>query len=157
MNLLPPCDNLQIRKHNRQAAQQTCGKRRPSHVTGQNVKDWWVKKEKWRKKCTPALEEGHIENRCKGVHGFEKERLEDEPLFKFFRCFRKFWGKGEKPHQVQSTPPPSHGTRLTVSILLVYLVLSDLFIFCLQLHICFTLSTYLKAVPSSVSHTAIAP
>ena len=45
---------------------------------------------------TPALEEGHIENRCKGVHGFEKERLEDQPLFKLFLCLRELCWKGSQ-------------------------------------------------------------
>lgn len=45
-------------------------------------------------KHTPALEEGHVENGCKGVHGFEKERFEDQPLFKLFLGLGKFCERG---------------------------------------------------------------
>lgn len=38
---------------------------------------------------TPSLEEGHIKNGGKGVHGFEKERLNNQPLFKLLCCLWK--------------------------------------------------------------------
>lgn len=38
----------------------------------------------------PSLEESHIENGGKGVHGFEKERLNNQSLFKLLCCLWKF-------------------------------------------------------------------
>lgn len=46
-----------------------------------------------KKGHTPALEEGHIENRCKGVHWLEEERFKDQLLFKLFLRLWKFYRK----------------------------------------------------------------
>jgi hypothetical protein len=35
------------------------------------------------------LEEGHVENRCKGIHGLEEEGLEDQPLLKLGLSLRE--------------------------------------------------------------------
>ena len=37
----------------------------------------------------PALEEGHVENGCEGIHGLEEEGLEDQPLLKLGLSLRE--------------------------------------------------------------------